>query len=74
MSDYEKKEKWEPPWPSIDAPTERACPSCKVTNCIQVRDKVIYYEGEVEAYCTECHAALIVQAHVEVIFSDPESL
>ena len=62
---------WDPPFCSNDCP-ELACPACGEDGCIQVREQETYFEGGVEAYCSECHALLEVQAAVEITFSDAE--
>ena len=48
------------------------CPKCESRN-VRVREKEIYSDGEeVEAYCANCHARLLVYAAFEVTFGDVE--
>lgn len=47
-------------------------PSCGQKGTIQIRAQDYYTEGGVEAYCSECHTMLEVQAQVNITFSDPE--
>lgn len=65
---------WKPPFCSIDA-IELDCPSCKGKGCVQVIERETYFDSsEYEAYCSDCHVLLEVQAQVSVSFSDPEIL
>ena len=62
---------WKPPFCANEA-DELTCPACD-ENAVRVREKDQYYDGhEVEAYCAECHADLVVWASVDVAFSCPE--
>lgn len=65
-----KTTEWSPPFCSNEA-ENLVCPACG-EEAVCVREKDVYFEGEVEAYCAECHAVLEVQAAIEVTFSDPE--
>lgn len=60
---------WTPPFSSDDS--DLICPKCGEED-VQIRAKDWYGEGDTEAYCGACHADLIVQARVEITFSDPE--
>lgn len=50
------------------------CPACNAGNgAVMVRALDHYTDGyEVDAYCLECGASLVVQASVEVTFLWPE--
>lgn len=69
MVEKKTSNEWSPPFCAND--TDLKCPACGAEN-VCVREKDIYYEGEVEAYCGDCHAMLEVQANVEITFSDPD--
>lgn len=60
--------RWTPPFCANEAP-ELTCPVCG-ENEVRVREKEIYFEGDVEAYCGGCRADLTVQANVDITFSD----
>lgn len=66
-------DKWIPPYCAHD--TDLACPKCGAEAAVRVRELDVYSDGggPYEAYCCECHAALVVQASVTVEFSDPEA-
>ena len=62
---------WTPPFCADDA-EDLACPKCG-EETVLVREQATYFDGDaVEAYCSECHAMLEVQAAVTITFSDPE--
>lgn len=61
---------WHPPFCANEI-ENLACPKCG-EEAVRVREQDVYFEGDVEAYCGECHALLEVQASVEVTFTDPE--
>ncbi len=63
--------KWTPPFCANEV-VELDCPKCG-EGSVMVREGPTYYDGaEVEAYCSDCHAELVVYANVDISFSDPE--
>ena len=63
---------WTPPFCAQE--TELMCPKCGEENAVRVREHEVYIDGggPYEAYCCDCHVALVVQASVTIEFSDPE--
>jgi len=59
---------WEPPFRSIS--TGRRCPVCRECDVVMAKEckEFADYDGEVEAYCSECHARLLVECEVEITF------
>lgn len=68
----EMDEVWHAPFCANEDVT-LTCPNCKEKGTVCVREKDSYWDGsEVEAFCGECHANLIVWACVDVSFTEPE--
>lgn len=65
MSDQD----WTPPYCAALL-EDVACPKCEEES-VHVRELSNYTDGEeVEAFCGECHALLVVYASVHIDFSD----
>lgn len=64
---------WIPPFCAHDPQSDMACPKCGAM-AVCVREQDTYFDcDEVDAFCSECHAALRVSVNVEITYSDVEA-
>lgn len=61
---------WKPPF-CANLVEEVECPACG-EEAVMVREKEVYFDGDHEGYCSNCHVRLELQSAVSVVFSDPE--